>query len=221
VQKSLCVQVLPSPIFAALLHGTPTGYWTTRGLVNSRTGQLADATGDFACLVFVLLAASARPRVVQSATCPVRELAIRELSSYPPGAGVSQTLRRGTRNGITELLQRAPPIFGWAAITLGIGPNSTICISLLANVNSRPRSLFAVARPSLQSSVCRLSVVCRSVVCNAGAPYSGGSNFRQYFYGVRYLGHPLTYIKNFTEIVPGEPLRRGSETQEGEPSIAI
>ena len=29
------------------------------------TGQLADATGDFACLVFVLFAASARPRVVQ------------------------------------------------------------------------------------------------------------------------------------------------------------
>jgi len=42
--------------------------WTTRGLVNSRTGQLADATGDFACLVFVLLVASARPRVVQSAS---------------------------------------------------------------------------------------------------------------------------------------------------------
>jgi len=31
----------------------------------SVTGQLADATGDFACLVFVLLAASAIPRVVQ------------------------------------------------------------------------------------------------------------------------------------------------------------
>jgi len=28
-----------------------------------------------------------------------------------PAAGVSQTLRRGTRNGITELLQRAPPIY--------------------------------------------------------------------------------------------------------------
>jgi len=41
--------------------------WTTHGLDISRTGQLADATGDFACLVFVLLAASARPRVVQSA----------------------------------------------------------------------------------------------------------------------------------------------------------
>ena len=58
------------------------GNWTTRGYANSRTGQLADATGDFACLVFVLLAASASPRVVQSATCPVRELAIRELA-YP------------------------------------------------------------------------------------------------------------------------------------------
>ena len=54
-------------------------YWTTRGLPTrgldmSRTGQLADATGDFEYLVFVLLAASARPRVVQSATCPVCDL---------------------------------------------------------------------------------------------------------------------------------------------------
>jgi len=57
--------------------------WTSRGLVNSRTGQLANATGDFECLVFVLLAASARPRLVQSASWPVRELAIREFSSYP------------------------------------------------------------------------------------------------------------------------------------------
>jgi len=67
--------------------------------------------------------------------------------------------------------------------------------------NSRSRSLFIVARPS----VCRLSVV-----CNVRAPYSGGWNFRQYFYGIRYLGHPLTFTNNFTEIVPGEPLRRGS-----------
>jgi len=43
-----------------------------------------------------------------------------------PAAGVSQTLRRGTRNGITELSQTAPPIFGWAAITLGIGPHSIL-----------------------------------------------------------------------------------------------
>ena len=72
----------------------------------------------------------------------------------------------------------------------------------LANVNSRSRSLYAIARPS---------VVClSSVVCNVRAPYSGGSNFRQYFYGIRYLGHPLTSTETFTEIVPGKPLRRGS-----------
>ena len=74
---------------------------------------------------------------------------------------------------------------------------------LLANVNSRSRSLYAIARPSVCLSVC-LSV------CNVRAPYSGGSNFRQYFYGVRYLGHPLAFTENFTEIVPEEPLRRGS-----------
>jgi len=73
------------------------------------------------------------------------------------------------------------------------------------NVNSRSRSLYAIARPS----VCRLSV------CNVRAPYSGNWNFQQYFCGVGYLGHPLTSTKNFTEIVPGEPLRRGSWTQEG------
>ena len=39
--------------------------------------------------------------------------------------GVSQSLRCGTRNGITELLQRAPPIFGRTAITLSIGPHSS------------------------------------------------------------------------------------------------
>jgi len=36
-------------------------------------------------------------------------------------AAVYQTLWRGTRKGITEISQRALPIFGWAAITLGIG----------------------------------------------------------------------------------------------------
>jgi len=30
-----------------------------------------------------------------------------------------------------------------------------------------------------------------SVICSVRAPYSGGSNFRQYFYGIRYLRHRL------------------------------
>jgi len=37
---------------------------------------------------------------------------------------------------------------------------------------------YAIARPSVDGS--RLVAV-----CNARAPYSGGSNFRQHFYGIR------------------------------------
>ena len=47
------------------------------------------------------------------------------LHGTPAAAGVSQTLRRGTMNGITEVSQRAPPTFGWTAITFGIGPLSS------------------------------------------------------------------------------------------------
>ena len=43
-----------------------------------------------------------------------------------PGAGISQNLQRGTRNGITELSQRVPPIFGWAAVTWGISPHYSL-----------------------------------------------------------------------------------------------
>jgi len=42
-----------------------------------------------------------------------------------PAFGVSQILRRRRRNGVMELSQRAPPIFGRAAITSGIGPHSS------------------------------------------------------------------------------------------------
>ena len=51
-------------------------------------------------------------------------------------------------------------------------------VRFLADVNSRSRSLYAIGRPSVVClSVCRLS----SVVCNVGAPYSAGWNFRQFF----------------------------------------
>jgi len=63
---------------------------------------------------------------------------------------------------------------------------------------------FAKNYKNYRPSVCRLSV------CNVRAPYSGGSNFPQYFYGIWYPSDPLTSTENFTEIVPGEPLRRGS-----------
>jgi len=60
-----------------------------------------------------------------------------------------------------------------------------------------------------ERAIAHPSVICLSV-CNVCVPYSGGSNLWQYFYGIRYLGHPLTSTENFTEIVPGEHLRRGS-----------
>ena len=44
--------------------------------------------------------------------------------------------------------------------------------SFLVDVNSRSRSLYAIARPS---------VVCLSVVCNVRAPQSGGCNFSAIF----------------------------------------
>jgi len=83
------------------------------------------------------------------------------------------------------------------------GRNLWACLfELLPSVFSeRELTLYAIARPP---------VVCLSAVCNVCAPYSGGSNFRQYFYGIRYLGHPLTSTENFTEIVPEKPIRRGS-----------
>jgi len=43
-----------------------------------------------------------------------------------PAAGVSQTLRRGTRKRIMEISQTATPIFGWVAIVSGIGPHSSV-----------------------------------------------------------------------------------------------
>jgi len=56
----------------------------------------------------------------------------------------------------------------------------------------------------------RLSVVClSSSVCNVRAPYSAGWNFPQHFYAILYHSHPLTSLKNITEIVQEEPVRRG------------
>ena len=46
---------------------------------------------------------------------------------------VSQTLRRGTRNGIKELSPRAPPIFGRAAITMGMA-SAYIIVARVNNV---------------------------------------------------------------------------------------
>jgi len=47
------------------------------------------------------------------------------VSAWHCSMDVSQTLWRGTQNGIGEFLQRAAPVFGWAPVTLGIGSHSS------------------------------------------------------------------------------------------------
>jgi len=78
-------------------------------------------------------------------------------------------------------------------------------LQFLANVNSRSCELTFTLTIHCHPSVCRLSVV-----CNVRAPYSAGRNFRQCFYNIQYLGHPLISTENFTEIIPREPLWPGS-----------
>ena len=68
--------------------------------------------------------------------------------------------------------------------------------------SERELTLYAIASPS---------VVCLSVVCNVRAPYSGGLNFPQYFYGIRYLGHPMKISRKSSQGNPsaGELNTRG------------
>jgi len=47
------------------------------------------------------------------------------------------------RIGITELLQKAPPVFGWAAITLGIIPHSSFFFSIFVTANYNIACLLA------------------------------------------------------------------------------
>ena len=73
--------------------------------------------------------------------------------------------------------------------------------------------MFAICR--------RPSVCCLSVVCNVGAPYSSDWNFRQCFHAIWYLGHLWPFRKNFTEIVSGEPLRRGVKPKSVRKNVPI
>jgi len=70
------------------------------------------------------------------------------------------------------------------------------------------RSLFAVARPSVCLFVC-LSL------CNARGPYSGGWNFRQYFYRIWYLGHPRHAQKILRRSSQGNPSVGGVKHKRG------
>ena len=70
-------------------------------------------------------------------------------------------------------------------------------------VSGSANSIFSERSHSLYAVAC-------AAVGNAPAPYSGGCNFLQHFYCIWYIDHPLTFMKNFTEIIPVKPLCRGS-----------
>jgi len=72
----------------------------------------------------------------------LRSPTVAALLHRTPAAGVSETLQHGARMELTELSQRVSPIFGWAAISLSIGPHSSfsffknivvICVVLCFN----------------------------------------------------------------------------------------
>ena len=104
---------------------------------------------------------------------------------------------RGKRDAvIVDGAVTTPAAMSWSVL-YAIGPKTTlhsalennssrvdVATTILANVNSRSRSLYAVARPS--------------VVCL----------YRRLKFSAIFQRHTST--ENFTEIVPGENLRRGS-----------
>ena len=71
----------------------------------------------------------------------------------------------------------------------GIHSFGTTYENLQSFVLFSERELMFTFAICYRPSVCRLSV-CRLSVCNVRVPYSGGSNFPQYFYGIRYHGYP-------------------------------
>jgi len=85
---------------------------------------------------------------------------------------VSQTLWGGTRNEITELSQTAPPIFGWAAITLDVDPHSSFFIFLV----------YQHKAAGLKIKLSKIKVV-------ATAPYSVGDHANVEGDGILDQGH--------------------------------
>ena len=72
------------------------------------------------------------------------------------------------------------------------------------------RTRQALSFFTFRFAICYLPSVCLSVclfVCNVRAPYAADWDFRQFFFAVWYLGHPLTSTENFTEIVSGNILK--------------
>ena len=75
------------------------------------------------------------------------------------------------------------------------------------------RTVFSEREVTFTFAICTRLSVCRLCVCLSVTlvrPSQAVEIFSNISTALGCLGHPLTSTKNFTEIVPGEPLRRGS-----------
>ena len=152
-----------------------SGVWGTQEIQQvSRLGFVAAAmslTGgqpNFALCLAASWAGTTEFCQVQNSLCVrvLRSPVLAALLHGTPAAAVSQTLWRGTANGITELSQTAPPIFGWAAITLSIGPHSSFLLFKalshcnVCQIQSTVSKLFHVVSLLHQSFVLPNSLKC-------------------------------------------------------------
>ena len=70
--------------------------------------------------------------------------------------------------------------------------------------------MHVISERELTFAICYRPSVCRLSVCVTTCALLRRFKFSAIFLWHWYLGHPLTSTENFTEIVPGEPLHRGS-----------
>ena len=121
-------------------------------------------------------------------------------------------MQRGkNRPGLCSAQERHP----LAALRASTPSLWAVPLSMVVTRLPRLHRIFGERELLFMFAICRRRSVCRlSVICNVRAPYSGDRNFRQR-YAIWYLGNLWPFGKNFTEIVPGEPLRRGVKPKRG------
>ena len=75
--------------------------------------------------------------------------------------------------------------------------------------------IFSERELKFMFAICHRASVCRLSSVTLVHPTQTIEFFGNVFYAIWYLGHPRPLCKNFTEIVPGEPLRRGVKPKRG------
>ena len=125
-----------------------------------------------------------------------------------------------TRNAADRLVPGTWPLL---CIIIIIIISSSISISALETVTMRytnlllplpltsslsfisERELTFTVYVRYNYAIARSSVVCLFVVWNVRAPYLAGWNFRQFFFALWCLGHPLTFTKNLRRLSQANP----------------